>query len=134
MSRWKCYYHIVWTTKHRQPRITSLIEPIIFHAIEQKCLELRCQLLGINGTEDHIHLALSIAPSLCVADVIGQVKGVSSRTVNQTIPQERFLWQESYGVLTFGEKVMPQVLTYIARQKEHHQQGTFSPYLEQTDE
>jgi REP element-mobilizing transposase RayT len=122
-------------TKHRQPIITSPIELVIFAAIEHKCKAWNCTLLGINATADHLHAALTIPPTRSVAEVIGQIKGVSSREINMNFPlEERFRWQESYGVLTFGEKVMPNVLDYIARQKEHHQQGTTWAYLEHIDE
>jgi hypothetical protein len=47
---------------------------------------------------------------------------------------ERFAWQEGYGVLSYGEKAIASVLDYIARQKEHHANGSSLPYLEQTDD
>lgn len=135
MPFWKCYYHIVWATRYRQPVITPTFELTIFGAVERKCNQLRCELLGINGTTDHIHIALSIPPTHSVAHVVGQIKGVTSREVNQTFNMpDRFHWQESYSVLTFGEKVMPQVLNYIAHQKEHHAQNTVLHYLEPVDE
>ncbi len=135
MPFWKCYYHVIWATKHRQPIITSTIETVIYSAIERKCRELPCELLGVNGVSDHIHMALTIPPSQNVAYVVGQIKGASSREVNQSFDlPERFQWQEGYGVLTFGEKVMPLVLDYIARQKEHHAQDTALAYMEQMDE
>lgn len=111
------------------------METVIYSAIEQKCAELYCDLLAVNGVFDHIHIALTIPPSQNVAYVVGQVKGSSSREVNQSIElPERFQWQEGYGVLTFGEKVIPQVINYIERQKEHHAQNTALAYMEQMDE
>jgi putative transposase len=134
MAFFKCYYHIVWATKRRLPLINSPIEAIILRTVEQKCAELRCKLLAVNTALDHIHTAVAIPPAIAVADVIGNLKGTSSRAINLTLEQtDRFRWQESYGVLTFGETALPFVRNYIARQKEHHQQGSTYDYLERID-
>lgn len=136
MPFWKCYYHIIWATKNRQPIITPVIEPILFEAIRQKSDELLCPLLAINGIADHIHIAVSIRPSLSVADWVGQVKGTSSHAINTAFGEleTKFRWQEDYGVVTFGAKNLPLVVQYIEHQKEHHQTGNLQPYLETTEE
>lgn len=135
MPYWRCFYHVVWTTKYREPKINPTIEQILFATVARKCDELGCELLGINGVEDHIHLAMVIPPSIAVGYVVGQLKGITSHDVNHNLElEERFRWQTGYGVLTFGEKVIPNVLAYIENQKEHHAQGTTHAYLEQTDD
>jgi REP element-mobilizing transposase RayT len=135
MPFWKCYYHVIWTTKYRQPSITPVMEPIIYAAVERKCQQIHCELLALNGTSDHVHAALIIPPAHNAAYVIGQIKGAASRDVNHALTlDERFAWQEGYGVLSYGEKAIASVLDYIARQKEHHANGSSLPYLEQTDD
>lgn len=136
MPFWKCYYHIIWATKNRQSVITPVIEPILFEAIRQKSDELLSPVLAINGIADHIHIAVSIRPSLSVADWVGQVKGTSSHAINTTFGEleTKFRWQEDYGVVTFGAKNLPLVVQYIKHQKEHHQTGNLQPYLETTEE
>jgi putative transposase len=103
---WRCFYHIVWTTKYRTPIITAQIEPILFEAFRQKCHELECEIYALNCVADHIHIALSIPPKLAVADWVKLIKGVSSRAVNThfTTLEQRFGWQRGYGVLTFVTK------------------------------
>lgn len=135
MPFWKCYYHVVWTTKYRQPRITPPMETVIHEAIQKKCRQLGCELLAMNGTADHIHVALSIPPTQNAAYIVGQIKGAASREVNRTFQDdERFEWQEGYGLLTFGEKVMPKVIEYIAEQKSRHQNNSTHQYMERFDE
>ncbi|MCU0482160.1 MAG: IS200/IS605 family transposase [Anaerolineae bacterium] len=135
MPFWVFYYHLIWTTKYRQPIITPVNEPMIYHAIERKCHSLKCKLITINGVSDHVHLAVSIPPSIAVADVVSQLKGSSSYEVNHSFPSaEAFHWQTSYGALTLGEKALPFLVDYIRNQKQHHQQGTFIPYLESVDD
>jgi len=40
-------------------------------------------------------------------------------------------WQRGLGVVSFGKRQLPWVLDYIAKQKEHHAQGTTKRRLEQ---
>jgi REP element-mobilizing transposase RayT len=135
MVLWRCYYHLIWTTKYRQPIITAQHERIIYSAIRQKCYELKCHPIEINGVADHIHVVTTIPPSHSVADIIRQLKGVSSYEVNQQLVlKEAFHWQRGYGVLTFGEKVIPQIVEYVSNQKQRHQVGNVFDYLEQVED
>lgn len=131
-----CYYHVVWTTKHRAPLITPDIEPIVISALTQKSIELNNPVHAVNCVEDHIHVAVSIAVTLPVSEWIRNVKGRTTHEVNALCPDlsTRFGWQDGYGILTFGAKQLPYVVNYITRQKEHHREGTFQPYLERLDE
>ncbi len=135
MAYWKCYYHIVWGTKNRQPIIKPEHESVIRACVDKKAHLLKAHVLGINGTSDHLHIAMAIHPSNHLAQLIGQLKGVSSHGVNQGfILETSFQWQESYGVLTFSEREMPTILNYIAQQKEHHAIGKLWHELEECTE
>lgn len=135
MPYWNCYYHIIWTTKYRQPCISQAHESILYNAIIEKSAQLRCRVLAVNGTSDHIHIAVNIVPSISVADYIGKVKGLSAYRMNNDFQlPEKFYWQEGYGVLTFGERALASVLDYIANQKTHHAENTVNAHLERVDE
>jgi putative transposase len=127
---------VIWATKNRQPIITTPIESVIFAAIRSKSEELHCPLLGVNGTTDHIHAVASVRPSIAIGDWVGQIKGASSRAVNLAFAnlESKFRWQEDYGVVTFGAKNLPTVLSYVENQKEHHRTGTLEAFLEQIEE
>jgi len=132
----KCYYHVIWGTEKREPLITAMVEPIVFEVIRRKSAALHSPILAINGIEDHIHVAVSIAPSVAVAEWIRSVKGLSTYEVNNQFldAESRFRWQKSYGVLSYGEKHLPLVIRYIEHQKQHHADQTLQPYLERVDE
>ena len=131
MPFWKCYYHITWATKHRQSIISPAVEQIIYASTEKKSLEMGCNVLAINGVEDHIHVAVNIPPAIAVSKWVGAAKGASSHAVNAALESsEHFQWQEGYGVLSFGEKNLEQVKEYIANQKERHQSNNLNSHLE----
>jgi putative transposase len=129
-----CYYHFIWSTKHREPLLVGEVETLVYATIKRKSESLKSPILALNGTAEHIHVAVSLSLTVSVAVWVKQVKGTSAREVNVVFPDElsHFRWQSSYGVLTFGVKHLPYVITYIERQKEHHAHNTSEPYLEQT--
>ncbi len=135
MAYWECYYHVVWATKGRAPLIDSHIEPVVFAKLREKSVWCEAPVLDVNGVEDHVHVAVCIPPKLAVAEWVRNVKGYVSREVNGLFPDRElpFLWQLSYGVLTFGQKQAPYVLEYIHRQKEHHADNRLQDRLERTD-
>lgn len=136
MTFWRCYYHIVWATKHREPLITPQSEQVIFEAVHAKSAELECPILAINGAGDHVHVAVSIIPKLSVAEWVRNVKGVSTHEMNSRFPNApvRFAWQKGYSVLTFGAKNLAFVVDYIAHQKEHHADNQLEAYLEHIED
>ena len=74
MPFWKCYYHAVWATIGRQPLLTLELETVVIETIKRKSNALDCPILAINGTADHIHIAVSITPGVSVAEWIRSVK------------------------------------------------------------
>jgi REP element-mobilizing transposase RayT len=131
----KLYYHFIWGTKNRLPLIESAFESELYRAIVAKVKNMGGFIHAIGGTEDHVHLAVSIPPKVAPAKFIGDVKGNSSHYVNHIIkPDFEFYWQNEYGVLSFGEKNLPAIVKYIHNQKQHHADGTLIATMERMDE
>ena len=124
MSYWQLYYHFVWTTKNRLPLITTAAEPLIYGYIVKKAVGLGGIIHALNGFEDHVHLAVSVPPSIPVSTFIGQVKGVSSAKTNQSqrLPH-LFYWQSDYWVSSFEKNRLNEIVSYIENQKCHHAQN-----------
>jgi len=135
MPYWRLHYHAVWACKMRGDLITAKLEPELHHYIKGKSLELGGILHAVGGIENHIHVAFSLAPKYAVADFIGKLKGASSHWVTHVLkhPAE-FDWQRGYGVLSFGDRNLEQVIRYIQNQKNHHQQNTINNILEKWSE
>ena len=135
MPYWKCYYHLVWATKYREPAILPVYEAVIYEAIRQKAQEMKCSVLAVNSVSDHIHVAIAIGPHVAVATCTGNLKGASSRAINTSFEREtRFHWQAGYGAMTFGEKALPDVIDYIKYQKERHARQELNWYLERVED
>jgi putative transposase len=135
MPYWKLYYHFVWGTKHRLPLIDASFEEELHRVIAAKGQSMDGFVYAIGGTEDHLHLAVSIPPKISLSKFIGDVKGNSSHFVNHVIkPDFEFHWQDAYGVFSFGEKSLSAIVKYIQGQKQHHADGTLIAAMEQMDE
>jgi putative transposase len=128
MTFWRTSYHIVWATKYRQPLITPAVEESLYAHIRQKAAECKCHIFAINACIDHIHVVLSIPPSVSVADIVHGLKGASSHEF------EHITWQRGYGVFTVGERQRKIAIQYVRNQKQHHADKLTNTWLEHTGE
>ena len=126
--------HLTWHTKHNRPTLTPEPEKVAHDAIRRKALSFRGVIVhALGGTEDHVHLAVSIPPTLLISEFVGQVKGYASHALNQSLTgqAERFAWQTGYGVVSFGTRDLEWVVRYVESQKEHHATNKTFARLEQ---
>ena len=131
MAYTKLFYHVIWSTKNREPIITSGIEDKLHRYLAKKVISLGGIVYAINGISDHVHLAVSIPPSISISKFIGQIKAVSSTKLNQSeLIDYKFRWQTSYSIFTFRESELPGIIRYIKNQKDHHAEGRLRNSLE----
>jgi putative transposase len=124
--------HFVWHVKHNQPLISGAIEPRLHRYLRNYAIKTEGLIFHEGGgIEDHVHIAVTIPPTLKISEWIGKLKGASSHYVNHELVNRKLLdWQRGYGVLSFGTKDLPWVIDYIRNQREHHRKGTTVDRLE----
>jgi putative transposase len=127
---WRLFYHLVWATKGRAPVLTPEMEPTLERSMRTTIDGMRGIPHAVGFMPDHVNVAASIPPSVTVADVVARLKGASSHAVNQAYPAAGFAWQADYGVLSFGEKNLPDVLAYVRDQPRRHADNRLWPTLE----
>lgn len=127
MPFWRLFYHLIWTTKYREPVIDASLEMRLFPYLGQKAGELGCQFFAVNGWVDHIHMVVTIPPKHSVAEVVKRLKGASSHEFKELI------WQRGYGALSVGERHLAIAIAYVEKQKEHHQKSTTNSWLEKME-
>lgn len=129
------YIHFVWATWDRLPLVTSDLEPSIYACIASKCQELKSELLGIGGTQDHVHVLVRLHSTVSVAELAKGMKGSSSHLVTHELaPNHGFKWQGAYGAFSVSRRDVPQILAYVKKQKEHHANGEVREEWEQCGE
>jgi putative transposase len=126
------FVHLVWATWDRLPFLTPEVEREVHRAIGAKCDELGTQVVAIGGIEDHVHLLVGLPATLSIADLVKHAKGASSHLVTHGLgPGQVFKWQGAYGAVSVSRHHVPLVSDYIARQREHHADGSLVPEWEQ---
>lgn len=133
MPYYRLFYHFVWTTKHRLPLITDHNREALYRAIMAKTKQLDGIPHALNGMEDHVHLVVTLPPTLALAEFIGQIKGSSSFVASRQANGEAFGWQTEYGVLSVSESHLPYVIEYVKNQQTHHSQNSLDTKLERFD-
>ena len=124
MPRFRLFYHFVWSTKNREPMITDANQETIHAVIRHKIDEFGGAVHAINSMEDHIHVLATLPPKQPLSFVIGQIKGASSHAVPD------LKWHGEYGVVSVSESHVPQIKSYIRRQREHHATQSLDRRLE----
>ena len=119
-------YHLIWSTKHRQPLISEDIRDRLFQYIGGIIRDDGGKLLAAGGMPDHVHLLADIGKQQSVVDAVRDIKANSSGWIHKTFPQyQSFAWQTGYGAFTVSYSSVEAVKNYIANQAEHHRQRTF---------
>lgn len=114
-------YHIVFSTKDRRPIITPDYEPRLYEYIGGIIKGTGGIALGINGTEDHVHVLTKLRPDRALSDVLRDLKCNASGWMHDVFPEVRdFSWQRGYGAFTVSQSNVEEVRRYLQRQKEHH--------------
>jgi REP element-mobilizing transposase RayT len=132
-SYFDIYLHITWHTKNSAPLIAENVRPKLYAFLEQRARAQKGVVIhAIGGTENHVHIAATIPPTLAVSAWIGELKGASVYYANQRILNRKGAldWQSGYGVVRFGAKDLPWVVEYIETQEARHRERKVAARLE----
>jgi putative transposase len=106
--------HYVFSTKHRQNLITPQLEARLWPYMGGIARENSMRAISIGGTEDHIHMLLSLPATISIAKAVQLIKGGSSKWVHDQFRQHRdFGWQEGYGAFTIGISQIDETISEI---------------------
>ncbi|HEY3245389.1 MAG TPA: IS200/IS605 family transposase [Phycisphaerae bacterium] len=91
--------HMTWHTKNNAPVLVDHVENRVDHYLEHRALQTPGVFVhAVDGVADHVHMVITVPPTLLISDWIGQLKGSSSHHVNHGISNRKVLdWQVGYG-------------------------------------
>ena len=126
MSFTQIYYHIVFSTKDREPVIEADHREELFRYIWGIIRNKNSHLYRINAVEDHLHILSSLHPSVALADFIKDIKVASNGWIREKELFPRFNgWQDRYGAFTASHADKDRLIEYIKNQQEHHRKESF---------
>lgn len=112
-------YHIVWITKYRFNVLKGVIRERVREIIRQVCAENGVDIINGVLSSDHVHMFVSIPPSLSVSDFMRKVKGRSSHKIQLEFPAlrkrywGRHFWGRGYFSTTSGAITDDVILQYL---------------------
>ena len=126
------FYHVVFSTKNREPFIGPDIEQRVWAYIGGVARQHNMTALQVGGIEDHIHVLVLAPPVLSPSQIAQYVKGDLSKWIHETFPTLRhFAWQTGYGAFSVSKSGVSSVVDYIQNQRQHHARKTFqAEYVE----
>ncbi|WAC42548.1 IS200/IS605 family transposase [Pedobacter sp. SL55] len=120
------YIQYVFAVKYRQNLLQKAWRDEVFKYMSGIINEKGQKPIIVNGVEDHVHVFVGLKPTMCIADLIRDVKNNSSKFINeQGFVKDKFYWQEGYGAFSYSHSAIENVYNYILNQEEHHRKQTF---------
>lgn len=118
--------HFVFSTKNRKHLIDNNIQPILWAYMGGIAKDYKMVALAIGGTENHVHMLVSIPAVLSPAKCMQVIKSNSSKWVNEEFRHKTgFSWQVGYSGFSVSPRQIENVIKYINKQEEHHRKITF---------
>jgi REP element-mobilizing transposase RayT len=118
--------HLVFSTKDREPFLTPAIRPSLHAYLAEVARNAGCGCYRVGGVFDHVHLAITLSRTICVATLVETVKTSSSKWIKPQSPSlGGFAWQRGYGVFSVAPSDRDALCSYIDNQEEHHRRQSF---------
>ena len=107
---YKCDYHVVIVTKYRR----KIFNRGVFAYLKTKLAEItdyypQIKFREINHDEDHLHLLISVPPTMAFGKAVGIIKVNTARGIKKKFPfikkvywGTESVWSEGYFVTTVG--------------------------------
>src|SRR5579872_4462885 len=117
--------HLSWIPKYRYKILKGDIGKRAKHLIRQICTENGVEILSGAVAPDHVHILVSVDPSIAISTLVKYIKGKTSRKLQMEFPELRkkywgqHLWARGYFAVSTGNVTTAMIKNYI----EHHFEG-----------
>jgi putative transposase len=114
--------HIVFCVKFRRHILNPDISGFLFGIIQEESIKINCQILEINGEDDHIHFLLKYNPTDKLSDIVAVLKAKSASAVINRFgcffwaKHKRTLWSSGYFLCSVGGATLDVLKLYIQSQ------------------
>jgi len=95
----KVILHIIFSTKNREPWLDYDMQPRMHAYLATICRDLGTEFVRVGGVADHVHIVTTLPRTLSQAELIEQIKKITSKWI---------LWQRGYGAFSVSpSQLMP---------------------------
>lgn len=107
----KIYIQIVFAVKGRQNLISKENREELHKFISGIISNRNQKLYAIFAMPDHVHLLISMSPSISISDLVRDIKAGSSKFINdKKWINGKFNWQEGYGAFSYSKSSLDSVV------------------------
>lgn len=115
---------MVFSTKQRRSSIPAEMQDRLWAFLGGIARRNGFKAIAVGGTDNHVHMLLSLPATMPLATAMQLLKGGSSKWLNETI-EPHFEWQQGYGAFSVSVSHQRQTIFYINSQAEHHRTRNF---------
>lgn len=120
----KNFVHLVFVPKYRKNVFSDQMLDELNKSIAVSCTKMGGELLEFGGENDHIHMMVSVPPTMALCHFVGRLKGYSSFSLRKkfrNVIREKLwgshLWSPSYCAVSCGGATLEVVKAYIENQR-----------------
>jgi len=113
-------YHLIFCTKRRKAILEGIVAQDCERLIRRKCSEKGWQVVELAIHPEHVHLFVRVFPTTAAAEVVKEVKGLTSHDLREkhpTLLRLPSLWTRSYFAATAGNVSEAAIRRYIEAQR-----------------
>lgn len=125
-SHTQLYVHAAFAVKDKRVPISSSFRQQLYQYITYLFKLEDQHLIAIGGTQDHVHVLFRMTPTKAVADLMRDIKALSSRHVNdKQLSAKPFYWENGYVAFTCTRAQVERIVPLLQQQKAYHTHHTF---------
>lgn len=98
------FVHCVFSAKERGNLIPTEWQEKLYAYLIGIADNLGLKILAAGGTANHVHLLISLPPSLTLAEVVQKLKANSARWLGEHVGE--FEWQKGYGAFSVSASLL----------------------------
>ena len=124
-------YHIIWCTKYRYRVLGGEVAERVRVLIREICAANYVDIISGSISADHVHILVSVPPSISISKIVQYIKGKSSRKILMEFEHLRkrywgqHIWARGYFAVSVGNLNERQVQEYIENQEMLHKEDNF---------
>jgi len=120
------YLQFVFAVKHREALIPKVHKEELHKYMTGLVQNRKAKMLAIHCMPDHVHLFVGFKPIISISDFIKEIKVESNEFINsKKWVKGKFAWQEGYGVFSYSQSHIGNVIEYVNNQESHHHKKSF---------
>ncbi|MDA3865492.1 MAG: transposase [Salinivirgaceae bacterium] len=114
-------FHIVFYTHQLEPVLTGSGEKLFYAFLDTHLKKKNCQVYGINGTADHVHMLVEVSPLIPLSALLKNIDESSTEFIEESRIFSDFEgWKNEALAFSTSFKDREKMIAFIDEQKTYH--------------